>query len=189
VTMPTSWPPRTGGRHHAATKSDSEVGNSEFPTDPSVVPDPRETAENSEIRLDSEVTDGEDTSGFFPADLVAEATARAGRIWTWTAAEFRPPTVWTDSPASVAALLEYAKTADWAAPGGPWRAAGIWWARLIGIPLTVLAYYAAWIVQRPGRFLTVLFLYALLAQTTPGRWLLPWPNFLLWPFPWLVWPF
>jgi hypothetical protein len=98
---------------------------------------------------------------------------------TWLRAEFTPPVVVAQPPPSLQDISSYAARGGWTGEGGFWRRAGIWWMRLVGAPVTTIAYYAAWFAQRPGRAATVAALYAVLAHTTPGRWLpLPWPSWL-----------
>ncbi|PWU52754.1 hypothetical protein DLJ47_18105 [Micromonospora sp. S4605] len=82
-----------------------------------------------------------------------------------------------DPPATLLELIAYARTGEWTSAGiGPVRALGIGYSWLAVAASTVL-YYAAWIVQRPGRLATVTVLYGLLAHTPPGA-LLPWPGWL-----------
>ena len=85
----------------------------------------------------------------------------------------RPPMVWTQPPASLKDLATYAKEAPWAARTGPIRVAGRVWCWLVAVPVSTLAYYLAWLCQRPSRLITVFVLYAVLTQTTPGEHL-PW---------------
>ncbi|WP_152748194.1 hypothetical protein [Micromonospora sp. RV43] len=93
------------------------------------------------------------------------------------AAYWRPPSVVADPPATLLELIAYARTGEWTSAGiGPVRALGIGYSWLAVAATTVL-YYAAWIVQRPGRLATVTVLYGLLAHTPPGAWL-PWPGWL-----------
>ncbi|MFI7510688.1 hypothetical protein ACIBSS_28115 [Micromonospora aurantiaca] len=82
-----------------------------------------------------------------------------------------------DPPATLLELIAYARTGEWTSAGiGPVRALGIGYSWL-AVAVTTVLYYAAWIVQRPGRLATVTVLYGLLAHTPPGAWL-PWPGWL-----------
>lgn len=82
-----------------------------------------------------------------------------------------PPQVFTDRPASLAELAEYARYAQWTTQdAGLVRACGIWWYRLVGYPKTVTGRYAEWIWQRPGRAIPALLTVKLIAHTTPGAW-------------------
>ncbi|ADD45875.1 hypothetical protein [Stackebrandtia nassauensis] len=85
----------------------------------------------------------------------------------------RPPSVWTEAPASLAALVRYADTAPWADKAGPIRTMGKLWCRVISVPVSVIAYYIAWLTQRPSRFITAVIVYAVIAHTSIGSWL-PW---------------
>lgn len=88
-------------------------------------------------------------------------------------AGLRPPAVWTQPPASLQALVRYADDAPWADKTGSIRAAGRVWCRVIAVPVSVVAYYTAWLAQRPSRFLVLLVLYVVIAHTSAGSWL-PW---------------
>ena len=82
-----------------------------------------------------------------------------------------PPSIITDRPASLVELSRYAHRAGWTSRRtGAIRTAGIWWYRLIGLPVTAICRYAEWIWQRPGRTIPVALLIKLLALTTPGVW-------------------
>ncbi len=77
-------------------------------------------------------------------------------------ADFTPPAVWKDAPASLAELATYARAGAWTAQqAGFVRNLGIWWCRLVAIPATVACRYLEWFAQRPGRTLTVIALIAL----------------------------
>jgi hypothetical protein len=107
--------------------------------------------------------------------------AQAGKAY------FTPPAVFTDRPASLAELADYARYAPWTVQPfvdrpytdedanqmvktGAVRAAGIWWYRWIGYPYTVVSRYREWILQRPGRAIPVLLLVKLAASTSYGSW-------------------
>ena len=83
-----------------------------------------------------------------------------------------PPSLLTESPASITDLSNYAWHGTWTSKtSGPVRQAGIWWHRLISLPTTVACRYTEWIFQRPGRALPVLAMWKLLVSTGPGPWL------------------
>lgn len=68
--------------------------------------------------------------------------------------ELTPPEPWTHQPASLAAMWRYARRGGWTGPTGPARVAGVWWCRLVTIPVCVVTHYTAWLVARPSRALT-----------------------------------
>jgi len=51
-------------------------------------------------------------------------------------------------------MWRYAKSGGWTGPTGPARIAGVWWYRLVALPVTVVCHYTAWLVARPSRALT-----------------------------------
>lgn len=112
------------------------------------------------------------TQGHDEADAAGVWEALIGRLQEY----WRPPVVWSQPPASLHELTVYAAHGEWTSQDGPLRALGIGYSWLAVAASTVL-YYAAWIVQRPGRLATVTVLYGLLAHTPPGAWL-PWPGWL-----------
>lgn len=61
-------------------------------------------------------------------------------------------------------MARYARRGGWAGPQGAARRAGVWWFRLVAVPVTVLAHYAAWTVARPSRTAAVVVLWAVLMQ-------------------------
>lgn len=77
------------------------------------------------------------------------------------ARELRPPEPWTYRPAAPAAVYRYAKSGGWTGPTGPARRAGVWWCRLVALPVVVAAAYTAWLVARPSRALTAALVAAL----------------------------
>ncbi len=81
-----------------------------------------------------------------------------------------PPSVLSESPASVAELAAYAHWGVWTSSTGPLRRLGIVWHRLVGLPVTVVCRYVEWIAQRPGRAVPVFVLWKLLISTGPGPW-------------------
>ncbi len=71
-------------------------------------------------------------------------------------ADLTPPAVWKEQPASLSKLASYAHKAAWTRrDAGFIRSLGIWWCRLVGLPVTVACRYLEWIAQRPGRAATV----------------------------------
>lgn len=69
-------------------------------------------------------------------------------------AELTPPQPWTHRPASLAAMWRYAARGGWTGPTGPARLLGVWWCRLVTLPVCVTTHYVAWLVARPSRTLT-----------------------------------
>lgn len=97
--------------------------------------------------------------------------ARLGR-------RLRPPEPWQHRPASLAAMSRYAHKGRWTRQDGPARFCGVWYFRLVALPVAVLTHYLAWLVQRPSRAITAAAIYIVLVHTGPGAWLLPWPTWL-----------
>jgi hypothetical protein len=89
-----------------------------------------------------------------------------------------PPEPWRHRPASLAAMSRYAHQGGWTGNGGPLRFAGVWYFRLVAVPVAVITHYLAWIVARPSRLATALLVYTVLAHIGPLRWLLWWPSWL-----------
>lgn len=79
---------------------------------------------------------------------------RRGGGWQRLAAQLRPPEPWTHRPASLAAMARYARQGGWTGPDGLARQAGVWWYRLVAVPVTLVCHYTAWLVARPSRALT-----------------------------------
>lgn len=75
-------------------------------------------------------------------------------VWTRLVGELRPPEPWSHRPASLAAMARYAARGGWTGPHGLARRAGVWWYRLIAIPVCLVTHYSAWLVARPSRALT-----------------------------------
>lgn len=96
---------------------------------------------------------------------------RAANLYTASRTYWTPPAVFTDQPASLAELADYARHAPWTSQNaGVMRAFGVWWYRLAGYPATVTGRYAEWVWQRPGRFLLTAGVVKLVALTGPGSW-------------------
>ncbi|AEH08760.1 hypothetical protein FsymDg_1275 [Candidatus Protofrankia datiscae] len=98
-------------------------------------------------RIDSTPADGDETFGEMPTETRMRA---ARRLWDVAIGEL--PSVWSEPPAEPAALVRYARDGDWCAPEATgWRRAGQVYCALVAIPVSVVLYVAAWLVQRPGR--------------------------------------
>jgi len=152
------------------TVSNSELGTSEFETVTLTRPEPSDVPESENSELPE----------------VAERDIWRERGLAFVA-YFTPPSVLKEPPASVEDLADYAHRAGYTkhprisvtvdpltgqkTERRHWvREAGIWWHRLIGIPVTAVCRYVEWIAQRPGRAVPVLLLVKLLAQTSYGSW-------------------
>lgn len=68
--------------------------------------------------------------------------------------ELTPPEPWQHRPASLAAMWRYAARGGWTGPTGPARVAGVWWCRLVALPVCLVTHYLAWLVARPSRTAT-----------------------------------
>lgn len=119
------------------------------------------------IATETAPTQGEQPTASEQPDRALGRRLRA--YWT-------PPQVWAEPPASLAELARYARFGEWTKQDGPVRFLGIAYSWLAVAASTGL-YYAAWILQRPGRLVTFLTVYGLLAHTPIGAWL-PWPGWL-----------
>ena len=109
---------------------------------------------------------------------VVTAHTESDTWWSRHLEDLTPPTVWADKPASLQELTLYARHAAWTSQTGFLRGCGVAWCWLVAVPISTLAYYLAWLAQRPSRTLVVALLYAVIAHTGPGRWLLWWPTWL-----------
>jgi hypothetical protein len=110
-------------------------------------------------------------TGSFPVQSAITQRDRLQDLLRAARGYVTPPAVLTDRPASVAELSAYAHRAGWTARSdGPLRVAGVWWFRLIGLPLTVAGRYVEWIAQRPGRAIPVFGLWKLVILTGGGPW-------------------
>lgn len=129
-----------------------------------------ETATSPDVPCDQE-TPGQDHAGHatFPAQPLQISgfrafAARCATYWT-------PPEIFTDQPASLQDLADYARHAPWTHQNtGLLRAAGIGYYRAVSYPYTVVSRYREWVMQRPGRLLLHLGGLKLLAHTSPGMW-------------------
>lgn len=107
----------------------------------------------------------------------AQATPRRLQIAGWralckrTLAYWTPPAMFTDQPASMADLADYARHAPWTSQtSGAIRTAGIAYWNGLALPYTATARYREWVFQRPGRLAAHLAGLKLFALTTPGIW-------------------
>ena len=125
-----------------------------------------ETAENTPTET---ITAGQ--SGSSLARRAREAAAGFRVRIDATRAYWTPPAVFTDRPASLAELAEYAREAPWTQQKtGPIRAVGVSWYRFVGYPKTVKNRYSEWIWQRPFRAFAFLGAVKIFALTGPGSW-------------------
>ncbi len=98
------------------------------------------------------------------ARLRAYAHARvagAGAVFkpVWAVAVGDVPSVWNEAPASPADLVRYARDGGWCRDNrGFIRGAGRVYHAVVAIPVCLLLYVVALIVQRPGRLTAALFL-------------------------------
>ncbi len=96
-----------------------------------------------------------------------------GEFWAAVGRYFTPPHLFTDRPASIPELSVYARKGAWTARlDGHVRTAGVWFWRLVGLPVTVACRATEWIFQRPGRVAALAALWALLKFTSYGAWFL-----------------
>jgi hypothetical protein len=93
-------------------------------------------------------------------------------LYERTRGYWTPPAIFTQTPATLAELAEYARYAPWTQQSsGIFRAAGIGYYRLVAYPATVGHRYGEWVAQRPGRLLIHMAGIKLAAMTGPGIWL------------------
>lgn len=150
VTAPRKFSPRAGD---PVPVTEREIGDSsgEFEG----VPSPRET-------------------GPEPSTLHPETITHSDRMRRWLQAAkayLTPPSVLAEPPPSYTELVNYAHHGAWTRhTNGPVRAAGIWWHRLVSLPITGACRYLEWIAQRPGRAIAVAVVVKLAALTGPGGW-------------------
>lgn len=105
------------------------------------------------------------------------ATASTGRDWFDRArVVFTPPDVWAERRPELRQLWAYATRGQQAPETGPARVWARVWAH-VALVVTGLAYYAAWLVERPARFAAAVVFYVVLVHTGIGGWL-PWPAWL-----------
>jgi hypothetical protein len=120
------------------------------------------------VQEDSEKVSSLQSSLHFNLDTLREQirSGLGGIKGYWT-----PPSVLTETPASVAELAAYAHWGAWtSSTDGPLRKLGIVWHRAFSLPATVVCRYVEWLWQRPGRLIPVYVLWKLLISTGPGPW-------------------
>lgn len=152
------WPGPAG----AQSRPVDAGGKSEVPTSGTRrgAPTGTITAGQSGSTVGDDVTVSE--SGF-RVRLAAAVTATRDY---WTA-----PAVFTDRPASLAELAEYAKQAPWTHERtGLVRGLGVGYYRSFAYPYTVVSRYREWFAQRPLRLLALAGGVKLAALTGPGSW-------------------
>lgn len=99
-------------------------------------------------------------------------------LWRGWRAEFTPPEVWADRPASLRELMLYAHHGQWAGEQGAARRLGIAYFWLWALPNALAARTWDWVAQRPSRTVVALVVYVAVAHTSFGRAVLPWPTWL-----------
>ncbi len=106
-----------------------------------------------------------------PTTRMSGFRVSAARWYQASAAYWTPPKLFTDRPASLQQLADYATHAPWTAQqAGIWRTAGIGYYRLVAYPKTVSKRYGEWVWQRPGRLLLHVGVIKLVTLTGPGSW-------------------
>ena len=125
------------------TESDTAL-SARFETDPAGRGSTR-TGARPRAREDSAVS--ADRKSTTERDWRAGVVARLVR-------ELSPPQPWTHRPASLAAMWRYARRGGWTGPDGLARRLGVWWYRLVSLPVCLVTHYTAWLVARPSRALT-----------------------------------
>lgn len=103
------------------------------------------TGARPRAREDSAVSDARQTA----TERDRRAGVLARLVW-----ELTPPHPWQHRPASLAAMWRYASRGGWTGPEGLARRAGVWWYRLIALPVCLVTHYTAWLVARPSRAVT-----------------------------------
>ncbi|MEV4212630.1 hypothetical protein [Micromonospora sp. NPDC049662] len=119
-------------------------------------------------------TEATDDKGFSLFPWLGEMLSR---YWT-------PPKLWGEAPASLEDLSTYAHRGEWTGKTGGPRFAGIWYWRLIGLPITAICRRLEFVAQRPGRLITVLVVFVLVGRSTYGHTALSW---IATPLGWLAW--
>ena len=95
-----------------------------------------------------------------------------GQVLTRTRAYWLPPNLLVEPPASMAELAAYARLGGWTSKTDGWfRALGVLWYLLVGLPVTAVCRYFEWIAQRPARAVVAAFLWFVISRSTPGVWL------------------
>jgi hypothetical protein len=151
---PAGTPPRPDQPHLRVV----ETPNSEMPSSGSPVQAPTET-----------ISAGHDLGG----NRSGIPGFRVRRPFTWAATRtyWTPPALFTDRPASLADLRDYATAAPWTSQNtGLLRGFGVGWYRTVAYPATVACRYWEWAWQRPLRVALHLGLVKVAAMTGPGIW-------------------
>lgn len=125
----------------------------------------RDTAPAPAVRDAEGAEDADDRS---TVRLRAYAHARVGaagavgkRVWAVAVGDV--PSIWSEAPASPAGLVRYAREGAWCRDHrGFVRGAGRLYHTLVSIPVCLLLYSVALVVQRPGRLSAALFLVLIL---------------------------
>lgn len=154
---PAAGQSRPDSPHLHVVRPDSEVPTSGNPADT-----PTET-----------ITAGQNGSSTAHAPDFSDIDfrTRTGSLWQASKAYWTPPAVFTDRPASLAELAEYARHAPWTAQQtGIVRKAGIGYQLGVAYPYTVISRYREWFAQRPLRFAALLTGVKLASMTGPGAW-------------------
>lgn len=125
---------------------------------------------------------GAHAQGTQTAETAPAGVTQRGRQRSQLLDQLTPPEPWRHRPASLAAMWRYARRGGWTGTTGPARTAGVWWYRLVAVPVTLLCHYAAWIIARPSRTVALAIVWAVAMQVPPLRAaadaVLPWPS---WP--------
>jgi hypothetical protein len=103
-----------------------------------------------------------------PAESAGPSLAERARA---VAAAGTPPDVWAADRPALRAVWAYARRGEWTTRTGVWRRAGCVYAFAVAVPVTALAYYLAWICERPSRLLAAALLLIVFAQIPPLSWL------------------
>ena len=129
---------------------------------------------------------GASTAGRQPSTLQSAITHGDGLV-RWVRATFAPPSILTVQAPALQELREYARTAAYAGPSGPIRAAGIAWCHLVATPVLVVSRLWAWTWQRPARAIVIAATVKALSELPPVEWAVdqlikPGVDFALWLF-------
>lgn len=111
------------------------------------------TADRGSTRAGAHPRAREDSAVSAARKPVTDGDGRAGVV-DRIRRELTPPQPWQHRPASLAAMWRYAARGGWAGPQGLARQAGVWWFRLVTLPICLVTHYVAWLVARPSRTLT-----------------------------------
>ncbi|MCK9895205.1 hypothetical protein [Frankia sp. AgB32] len=84
------------------------------------------------------------------APLLLPVRARVARAWDVAVGD--TPSPWSAAQPPMADLVRYAREAPWcAAEADGWRRAGQVYQWTVAIPISLVTYLVAWVVQRPAR--------------------------------------